>query len=70
MALDAGTCYLLLAGSVGQPRDPLSWHAKYLVWDQTTATVDFRSVPYDVQTTIRLLGERGFPASNAARLFW
>ena len=69
MTLEADTRYLLLPGSVGQPRDPFGWHAKYLVWDQTTRAVDFRSVPYDVQTTIRLLGERGFPAGNAARLF-
>ncbi|MCL2789193.1 MAG: metallophosphoesterase [Desulfobulbus sp.] len=70
LALDADTRYLLLPGSVGQPRDALSWHAKYMVWDQAAATIDIRSVPYDVQTTIRLLGERGFPASNAERLSW
>ncbi|WP_051553858.1 metallophosphoesterase family protein [Desulfobulbus elongatus] len=69
-ALAAGARYLLLPGSVGQPRDALSWHAKYMVWDQEAATIDIRAVSYDVQTTIRLLGERGFPASNAKRLFW
>ncbi|MCL2459274.1 MAG: metallophosphoesterase [Desulfobulbus sp.] len=70
VALESDARYLLLPGSVGQPRDMLSWHAKYMVWDQATATIDIRSVPYDVQTTIRLLGERGFPASNAKRLYW
>jgi len=62
--------YLLLPGSVGQPRDRLNWHAKYLLWDREAATVEIRTLAYDVHTTIRLLGERGFPVSNAQRLFW
>lgn len=69
-SLDPQIRYLLLPGSVGQPRDTLSWHAKYMVWDQETATIEVRSVAYDVHTTVRLLGERGFPGSNAKRLFW
>lgn len=64
------TRHLLLPGSVGQPRDALSWHAKYMLWDQGAATIEVRAVVYDVQTTIRLLGERGFPSSNAKRLLW
>jgi len=68
--LDPDTRYLLLPGSVGQPRDALNWYAKYMLWDQEAATVEVRALDYDVQATIRLLGERGFPASNAQRLFW
>ena len=68
--LDPCTRYLLLPGSVGQPRDSVNWYAKYMVWDQEAATIEVRALTYDVQATIRLLGERGFPASNAARLFW
>ncbi|WP_310601288.1 metallophosphoesterase family protein [Desulfobulbus sp.] len=68
--LESDARYLLMPGSVGQPRDLIDWHAKYMIWDQDAATIDIRSVPYDVQTTIRLLGERGFPASNAKRLYW
>ena len=64
------TRYLLLPGSVGQPRDTLSWHAKYMVWDQEAATIEVRAVAYDVHATVRLLGERGFPGSNAKRLLW
>jgi len=70
VALEADARYLLMPGSVGQPRDMHNWHAKYMIWDQATATIDIRSVPYDVQTTIRLLGELRFPASNAKRLYW
>ncbi len=62
--------YLLLAGSVGQPRDTLNWHAKYMVWDIAEQTVELRDVPYDVLATIRLLDERHFPISNARRLLW
>jgi diadenosine tetraphosphatase ApaH/serine/threonine PP2A family protein phosphatase len=68
--LDARSRYLILAGSVGQPRDILNWHAKYMLWDLEKQTLEARAVPYDVQTTIRLLGERGFPDTNARRLFW
>jgi diadenosine tetraphosphatase ApaH/serine/threonine PP2A family protein phosphatase len=62
--------FLLLPGSVGQPRDPLSWHAKYMLWDLEELTLEVRAVAYEVQATIRLLGERHFPATNARRLFW
>lgn len=62
--------YILLPGSVGQPRDSLNWHAKYMLWDLEAETVEVRALAYDVQATIRLLGERGFPVTNAKRLFW
>jgi predicted phosphodiesterase len=68
--LDPGSRYLLLPGSVGQPRDTLNWHAKYMLWDQEGQTIEMRSLIYEVQATIRLLGERRFPASNAKRLLW
>ncbi|NLX19815.1 MAG: metallophosphoesterase [Desulfobulbus sp.] len=62
--------HLFLCGSVGQPRDMFNWHAKYVLWDQAAATIEVRDVEYDVQTTVQLLKERGFPGSNAKRLFW
>lgn len=70
VALDSRSRYLLLPGSVGQPRDALNWHAKYMLWDDAARTIEVRAVVYDVQTTIRLLGERHFPAANARRLRW
>jgi predicted phosphodiesterase len=70
LQLDLHNRYLLLAGSVGQPRDTLNWHAKYMVWDVAEQTVELRAVPYDVLATIRLLEERHFPLSNARRLLW
>ena len=68
--LDPGARYLFLPGSVGQPRDALSRYAKYMLWDQEAATLEVRALAYDVQTTVRLLGERGFPVTNAKRLCW
>lgn len=65
-----GGRYIVLTGSVGQPRDHLNWHAKYIIWDVKTNIIDIRAIPYDVQSTIKLLGERGFPAFNAKRLKW
>ncbi|WP_028584680.1 metallophosphoesterase family protein [Desulfogranum mediterraneum] len=60
--------YIIIPGSVGQPRDALGPQAKYLLWDQASREVEIRGLDYDVETTIRLLKERGFPLSNARRL--
>lgn len=68
--MDPQARYLLLPGSVGQPRDALNWLAKYMLWDRAASTLEVRAVLYDVRTTIRLLGERGFPVTNAKRLYW
>jgi len=68
--IDPQRRYLILPGSVGQPRDSLGWRAKYLLWDQEAATMEIRAVEYDVQTTIHLINERGFPAVNGQRLHW
>lgn len=68
--LEPQSRYLILPGSVGQPRDPLGWQAKYLLWDQRAGTIEIRAVEYDVQTTIHLIKERGFPTANGQRLYW
>ena len=68
LRLDPQSRALILCGSVGQPRDHLGRQAKYLLWDPAADTIEVRCLDYDVQTTIRLLHERGFPAVNARRL--
>lgn len=70
LQLDPHNRYLIQTGSVGQPRDTLNWHAKYMLWDFEEQTVELRDVPYDVLETIRLLEKRQFPKSNARRLIW
>lgn len=66
--LQADTRYIIIPGSVGQPRDPLSNKAKYAIWDTADDSVAIHAVKYDVETTVRLLKERGFPVFNAVRL--
>lgn len=66
--LDPATRYILMPGSVGQPRDSISRQAKYLLWDTESLIAEVRAVAYDVATTIRLLEERHFPAVNGRRL--
>lgn len=62
--------YLINPGSVGQPRDGINNHAKYLVWDQGKGTITYRAVAYDVQLTVNRLRRLGFPMFNAERLAW
>jgi len=62
--------YIIIPGSVGQPRDNISNKAKYGIWDQEFDSVEIRAVSYDVSTTVKLINERGFPASNGLRLQW
>ncbi len=69
-ALDPLSKYLMIVGSVGQPRDTLSDKAKYGVWDSSAAFFQIREVAYDVDTTIRLLKLHHFPPHNANRLKW
>ncbi|MEN8136554.1 MAG: metallophosphoesterase family protein [Thermodesulfobacteriota bacterium] len=65
-----GSRFLSNPGSVGQPRDGLNNHAKYLIWDTGAATFENRAVPYDVQATVDLINARGFPEFNGIRLLW
>jgi len=66
--LDPDHRYLILPGSVGQPRDAVNRLAKYLLWDRAEGSVEVRALAYDVEATVRLLGERRFPVVNARRL--
>lgn len=68
LSLQPGVRYLILSGSVGQPRDNINSQAKYCIWDRGQKSVEVRGVDYDVDATVALLKERGFPKSNALRL--
>ena len=70
MPLVEGRRYLFIPGSVGQPRDNVNNHAKYGIWDISAGTFELRAVPYDVDTTMKLIEKQGFPISNATRLKW
>jgi predicted phosphodiesterase len=60
--------YIINVGSVGQPRDGDN-RAKYVIWDPVEASIEVRFVPYDIQTTVEKIMERGFPEYNATRLW-
>lgn len=60
--------YIVNPGSVGQPRDGINNHAKYLIWDQEKETITYRDVQYDVMRTVNKLRQLKFPIFNAKRL--
>jgi diadenosine tetraphosphatase ApaH/serine/threonine PP2A family protein phosphatase len=61
--------YIIVAGSVGQPRDGNNNNAKYLIWDSIEQTVEIRFVPYDIAKTAAKIAALGFPEYNARRLW-
>lgn len=62
-----GIKYVVNAGSVGQPRDGDN-RAKYLIWDTKQKKIEVRAVPYDVESTIQKIQQRGFPPFYGSRL--
>jgi len=70
ISLDQKNRYLIIVGSVGQPRDNLNNKAKYVLWDNNANTCRIHQVPYDVETTVALLKSLKFPIHNAQRLKW
>ncbi len=60
--------YIINPGSVGQPRDGINNHAKYLIWDQDKEVVIYRDVQYDVMRTVNRLRQLNFPSFNSDRL--
>ena len=60
--------YIINVGSVGQPRDGDN-HAKYVIWDDSSATIEVRFIAYDIAATARKILELGFPEFNAKRLW-
>jgi diadenosine tetraphosphatase ApaH/serine/threonine PP2A family protein phosphatase len=60
---------LINVGSVGQPRDGDS-RACYVICRDDAMTVDFRRVPYDIQTTRKKISKAGLPFVTAQRLLF
>lgn len=65
--LDQQAKYIVNAGSVGQPRDG-NGCAKYVLWNISKNHIVIGYVPYDVETTIAKINERGFPPGYGLRL--
>jgi diadenosine tetraphosphatase ApaH/serine/threonine PP2A family protein phosphatase len=62
-----GRQWLVVAGSVGQPRDR-DPAASFLTFDTKTREVTYCRVPYDVETAARRIRENGLPPWLAERL--
>ena len=60
--------YMVNVGSIGQPRDGNN-HAKYVIWDPTSRTIEVRFIPYDIGATAEKILTLGFPEFNARRLW-
>jgi len=67
VTLDPACRYIVNPGSVGQPRygGP---DATYVRFDDAAHTVEFRLVPYDVDTTQGKIYDAGLPPYLAERL--
>lgn len=66
--LEAGSRWLVNAGSVGQPRDE-NKDAKLLLFDDTDRLLEVVYVPYDYETTARKIRDAGLPDAFARRLY-
>ncbi len=64
--LDGSRC-LINPGSVGQPRDG-NPDSSYLVLDLDAGAVEYRRVPYDIETTQRAMHDARLPARLIERL--
>ncbi|THB79759.1 MAG: metallophosphoesterase [Desulfobulbaceae bacterium] len=60
--------YIVIPGSVGQPRDTVDNSAKYAIFDIGDNSLEIRSVNYDVSETVRKLKKLNFPMQNWMRL--
>ena len=67
IALLRGRQWLVVAGSVGQPRDGIS-AAAYLLFDDARNEVTFCRVPYDVAAAAAAIRAKGLPHWLADRL--
>ncbi len=59
--------YLINPGSVGQPRDG-NPEASYAIFDFRDFSVEFKNVPYDIESAQRRILEAGLPEFLAERL--
>ncbi len=66
--LDQDKRYIVNIGSVGQPRDGNST-AKYVIYDENDHCLEVRYVRYNIDKTVQLLKEKGFPEINGKRLY-
>jgi len=62
-----GRKYFINTGSVGQPRDG-DPRASYVIYSPSERIVEFRRLPYDIETAQRKIRDAGLPERLASRL--
>jgi predicted phosphodiesterase len=67
ITLEAGKKYFFNVGSVGQPRDQ-DWRASYALYTPGSQTVQWRRLPYDIETAQKKIIAAGLPERLALRL--
>ena len=67
ITLEAGRKYFFNVGSVGQPRDQ-DWRASYALYTPSSQTVQWRRLPYDIETAQNKIIAAGLPERLALRL--
>lgn len=67
ITLEAGKKYFFNTGSVGQPRDQ-DWRASYAIYTPAEQTIQWRRLPYDIETTQKKIIAAGLPERLALRL--
>ncbi len=63
-----GPKYFINVGSVGQPRDGIP-DASYLIFEPRSKVIEFRRVPYDIDTAAKKVLDAGLPERLAKRLY-
>ena len=67
LSIEAGTCYLLNPGSIGQPRDG-DTRAAFAIADIENQSVEFWRVPYDIEAVQARMAQAGLPEPLILRL--
>lgn len=67
LLIEPGKKYFLNAGSVGQPRDA-DWRASYVLYTPEENHVQWRRLPYDLESAQKKILQAGLPERLALRL--
>ena len=65
--VEEGSRYFINPGSIGQPRDGDA-RAAFAFYDEESSVIEYRRVPYPIETTQKKILEAGLPESLSRRL--
>ena len=67
VSMEEGSCYIVNAGSVGQPRDGNN-KAVFCIYDNAVKSIEIKRVPYDITKTRKKIIDAGLPQYLGDRL--